>query len=371
MDVKSAFLNGYLSEEVYVAQPKGFIDPVHREHVYKLRKALYGLKQTLRAYLENVRSFLQLSDIFTKPLDVSTFERLWAGVGVSLIMVAMQFKVYQSSASSSTYYFFTTCVSNSMAPSLRKHATTTKGKWYKGIPTKHPYKKIRRSVAASEEGQQSLLPRPEVPSRSTDHGMTSVALDSPQASIPIDKEDTSDDTDEDYVSVNEDNLSTKGSGESSILVLPTRHGGSSSRPRHPPVRGQRVISTKACQRKIPPNVASVPIDGVSFHSEEGAHKWKQVVRRCIADEANISDQYNSCPATLELIHHAGLLCTVFKVGTFYPRLIRELVVNLPSDFNDPSAEEFHKVHICGRLAEELIGEQCLSDLLMDSFLLLL
>lgn len=36
--------------------------------------------------------------------------------------------------------------------------------------------------------------------------MTSVALDSPQASIPIDKEDTSDDTDEDYVSVNEDNL---------------------------------------------------------------------------------------------------------------------------------------------------------------------
>lgn len=142
-------------------------------------------------------------------------------------------------------------------------------------------------------------------------------------------------------------------------MLPTRHGGSSSRPRHPPVRGQRVISTKACQRKIPPNVASVPIDGVSFHSEEGAHKWKQVVRRCIADEANISDQYNSCPATLELIHHAGLLCTVFKVGTFYPRLIRELVVNLPSDFNDPSAEEFHKVHICGvcfHVSPELLNQ---------------
>ena len=44
MDVKTAFLNGFIKEEVYVAQPKGFIDPHFLNHVLYLKKALYGLK---------------------------------------------------------------------------------------------------------------------------------------------------------------------------------------------------------------------------------------------------------------------------------------------------------------------------------------
>nr|GEU82085.1 retrovirus-related Pol polyprotein from transposon TNT 1-94 [Tanacetum cinerariifolium] len=49
MDVKTAFLNGELKEEVYVSQIEGFVDPDHATYVYRLKKALYGLKQAPRA----------------------------------------------------------------------------------------------------------------------------------------------------------------------------------------------------------------------------------------------------------------------------------------------------------------------------------
>ncbi|GJV35881.1 retrovirus-related pol polyprotein from transposon TNT 1-94 [Tanacetum coccineum] len=49
MDVKTTFLNGPLKEEIYVAQPDGFVDHDHPKKVYRLRKALYGLKQAPRA----------------------------------------------------------------------------------------------------------------------------------------------------------------------------------------------------------------------------------------------------------------------------------------------------------------------------------
>nr|GEV08608.1 retrovirus-related Pol polyprotein from transposon TNT 1-94 [Tanacetum cinerariifolium] len=65
MDVKTAFLNGLLKEEVYVAQPDGFVDPDHPEKFYRLRKALYGLKQAPRAWYDELLKFL-ISKGFTK-----------------------------------------------------------------------------------------------------------------------------------------------------------------------------------------------------------------------------------------------------------------------------------------------------------------
>ncbi|GJU73860.1 retrovirus-related pol polyprotein from transposon TNT 1-94 [Tanacetum coccineum] len=54
MDVKSAFLNGVINKEVYVAQPPGFIDFAKPNYVYKLKKALYGLKQAPKAWYPRV-----------------------------------------------------------------------------------------------------------------------------------------------------------------------------------------------------------------------------------------------------------------------------------------------------------------------------
>ncbi|GJY89900.1 retrovirus-related pol polyprotein from transposon TNT 1-94 [Tanacetum coccineum] len=58
MDVKSAFLNGFINEEVYVAQPPGFIDFEKPDYVYKLKKALYGLKQAPKAWYDRLKAFL-------------------------------------------------------------------------------------------------------------------------------------------------------------------------------------------------------------------------------------------------------------------------------------------------------------------------
>nr|GEY81775.1 hypothetical protein [Tanacetum cinerariifolium] len=69
MDVKTAFLNGPLKEEVYVAQPDDFIDPYHPEKVYRLRKALYGLKQAPRAWYDELSKFL-ITKGFTKGLQI-------------------------------------------------------------------------------------------------------------------------------------------------------------------------------------------------------------------------------------------------------------------------------------------------------------
>jgi hypothetical protein len=82
MDVKSAFLNGPIKEEVYVEQPPSFESEEYPNHIYKLHKVLYGLKQALRAWYEYFRHFLiengfrigkADSTLFTRKMDKDLF----------------------------------------------------------------------------------------------------------------------------------------------------------------------------------------------------------------------------------------------------------------------------------------------------------
>jgi hypothetical protein len=75
MDVKSAFLNGHINEEVYVEQSPGFEDNKKPYHVYKLKKALYGLKQAPRAWYERLRDFLLSKGFKMRKVDTTLFTK--------------------------------------------------------------------------------------------------------------------------------------------------------------------------------------------------------------------------------------------------------------------------------------------------------
>ncbi|GJU26496.1 retrovirus-related pol polyprotein from transposon TNT 1-94 [Tanacetum coccineum] len=75
MDVKTAFLNGILKEEVYVSQPEGFVNQENPNHVFRLKKALYRLKQALRAWYYLLSKFLLIQKFIKGVVDMMLFTR--------------------------------------------------------------------------------------------------------------------------------------------------------------------------------------------------------------------------------------------------------------------------------------------------------
>jgi hypothetical protein len=75
MDVKSAFLNGPIKEEVYIEQSPGFESERYPNHIYKLHKELHGLKQAPRAWYECLRDFLIENSFRIDKADSTLFTR--------------------------------------------------------------------------------------------------------------------------------------------------------------------------------------------------------------------------------------------------------------------------------------------------------
>ncbi|GJS27930.1 retrovirus-related pol polyprotein from transposon TNT 1-94 [Tanacetum coccineum] len=93
MDVKKALLNSPLKEEVYVAQPEGFVDPDHPEKAYLLRKALYGLKQALGAWYDELSNFL-MSKGFSKGTTDPTLFMIRYGEDILLVQIYVNDIIY-------------------------------------------------------------------------------------------------------------------------------------------------------------------------------------------------------------------------------------------------------------------------------------
>jgi hypothetical protein len=99
MDVKSAFLNGVLEEEMYVRQPPGFESEKYPHGVYKLRKALYGLKQVPRAWYGKLRGFLFERGFEMGKVDQTLFS-LRQGSDILIVQVYMDDIVFGGSSNS-------------------------------------------------------------------------------------------------------------------------------------------------------------------------------------------------------------------------------------------------------------------------------
>jgi hypothetical protein len=98
-DVKSAFFNGVLEEEVYVRQPPGFESEKYPHRVYKLRKALYGLKQAPRAWYGKLRGFLFERGFEMGKVDLTLY-LLRQGRDILIVQVYVDDIVFGGSSSS-------------------------------------------------------------------------------------------------------------------------------------------------------------------------------------------------------------------------------------------------------------------------------
>ncbi|GJV56246.1 retrovirus-related pol polyprotein from transposon TNT 1-94 [Tanacetum coccineum] len=105
MDVKTAFLNGELNEEVNVSQPEGFVDPDHPTHVYRLKKALYGLKQAPRAWYNTLSRFL-LDNKFSKGVVDPTLFTRKTGKHILLVQIYVDDIIFASTDPNNRDIFF-------------------------------------------------------------------------------------------------------------------------------------------------------------------------------------------------------------------------------------------------------------------------
>jgi hypothetical protein len=107
----------------------------------------------------------------------------------------------------------------------------------------------------------------------------------------------------------------------------------------------------AGKKKTPQGVPSVPIDNISFHHVENVSRWKYVYQRRLAIERNLSEDLLKCEEIVSLIEHDGLMKIVTGFGNYYEQLVKEFLVNIAEDCDDPKSPEYRKVYVRGKCVD--------------------
>ncbi|KAH1249875.1 hypothetical protein GmHk_05G013147 [Glycine max] len=109
-----------------------------------------------------------------------------------------------------------------------------------------------------------------------------------------------------------------------------------------------IKRVKKSGKKVPGNVPDAPLDNISFHSIGNVERWKFVYQRRLALERELGRDALDCKEIMDLIKAAGLLKTVTKLGDCYESLVREFIVNIPSDITNRKSDEYQKVFVRGK-----------------------
>ncbi|KAH1228668.1 hypothetical protein GmHk_10G028629 [Glycine max] len=105
---------------------------------------------------------------------------------------------------------------------------------------------------------------------------------------------------------------------------------------------------KKSGKKVPENVPDAPLDNISFHSIGNVERWKFVYQRRLALERELGRNALDCKEIMDLIKAAELLKTVTKLGDCYESLVREFIVNIPSDITNRKSDEYQRVFVRGK-----------------------
>ncbi|CAJ2628872.1 unnamed protein product [Trifolium pratense] len=105
---------------------------------------------------------------------------------------------------------------------------------------------------------------------------------------------------------------------------------------------------KATAKKVPQGIEEAPCDNISFHRAAFALRWDYIYQRRLAVERELTKDALKCQDIFDYIKEAGLMKTVCDFSPCYELLVKEFLVNIPEECDNPLSKDYHKVFVRGK-----------------------